>query len=150
MKRLLIIMMCLSFFITGCKKEETTTGDISYKKNVDTLSNEISYDIEGYHLDIKSDYQGMAYNDSLFSFMINNDYGMYIVEYKDITNKEINKSEYLEYNDYLYKYDNDFMDIVYLLDNDYYLYISIENLNNEFNNETITYLFSQLEFNIEK
>lgn len=150
MKRVLIIMMCLSFFIIGCKREETTTGDINYKKNVDSLSNEISYDLSGYHLDIKSNYQGMSYNDSLFSFMINNDYGMYIVEYIDITNKEINKSEYLEYEDYLYKYNDDFIDILYLLDDNYYLYISIENLNNEFNDETITYLFSQLDFKVEK
>ena len=28
-------MICLSFFIVGCKKEEQETGDINYKKNVD-------------------------------------------------------------------------------------------------------------------
>ena len=152
MKRLLIIMICLSFFIVGCGKteEENETGDINYKKNVDSLSNEVSYDIDNYHLYIKSSYQGMPYNESLFSYMINDDNGMFIVEYKEITNKEINKSEYLEYGDYLYKYNDDYLDIIYYIANEDYLLISIENLNNEFNQEIITYLFNQLNFEITK
>ena len=69
MKRLFILIMCLSFFIVGCKKEESEVGDINYKKNVDVMTNEISYEIDGYHLMIKSNYSGMSYNDSLFSYM---------------------------------------------------------------------------------
>ncbi len=152
MKRLFIIMICLSFFIVGCKKEENETGDINYKKDVDILINEISYEIDNYHLYIKSEYSGMSYNDSLFSYMINDDNGMFIVEYKDILDDPINLVDYQEYilNDvsYWYKLDNDYMDIVHYVDDNNYLSISIENLNNEFNDDIIFYLIDQLDYEV--
>ena len=33
MKRLFILIMCLSFFIVGCKKEESEVGDIAALRN---------------------------------------------------------------------------------------------------------------------
>ncbi len=152
MKRVFVIMICLSFFIVGCKKEEQETGDINYKKNVDALSNEIFYEVNGYKLTIKSEYAGMPYNDSLFSYMINNENGMFIVEYKDILDDPINLVDYQEYilNDvsYWYKLDNDYMDIVHYVDDNNYLSISIENLNNEFNDDIIFYLIDQLDYEV--
>lgn len=154
MKRLFIIMICLSFFIVGCKKEESEVGDIDYKKNVDVMTNEISYEIDGYHLIIKSDYSGMSYNDSLFSYMINDENGMFIVEYKELNNIDINKDSYNIYRindkEYLYEYDNDYLDIYYFMDDDNYLEIMVENLNNEYNEENLLFLFNQLDFEIYK
>lgn len=154
MKRLFIILMCLSFFIVGCKKEEETRGDINYKKNVDVLMNEISYEIGEYHLYIKSEYAGMSYNDSLFSYMINDDNGMFIVEYKEINDNVVDKDSYNKYlindKEYLYDFDNDYLDIYYFIDNDNYLSIVIENLNNEYNEENLLFLFNQLDFEVTK
>ncbi len=152
MKRLFIIMICLSFFIVGCKKEENETGDINYKKDVDILINEISYEIDNYHLYIKSEYSGMSYNDSLFSYMINDDNGMFIVEYKEINNIVIDKESYNKYlindKEYLYEITDDYLDIYYYIDNDNYLSITIENLNNEYNEENLLFLFNQLDFEV--
>lgn len=154
MKRLFIIMICLSFFIVGCKKEESEVGDINYKKNVDVMTNEISYEIDGYHLAIKSNYSGMSYNDSLFSYMINDENGMFIVEYKELNNLDINKDSYNIYRindkEYLYEYDNDYLDIYYFIDDNNYLSIIVENLNNEYNEENLLFLFNQLDFEIYK
>ena len=154
MKRLFIVMICLSFFIVGCKKEESEVGDINYKKNVDVMTNEISYEIDGYHLMIKSNYSGMSYNDSLFSYMINDENGMFIVEYKELNNLDINKDSYNIYRindkEYLYEYDNDYLDIYYFIDDNNYLSIIVENLNNEYNEENLLFLFNQLDFEIYK
>ena len=154
MKRLFIVMICLSFFIVGCKKEESEVGDINYKKNVDVMTNEISYEIDGYHLMIKSNYSGMSYNDSLFSYMINDENGMFIVEYKELNNLDINKDSYNIYRindkEYLYEYDNDYLDIYYFIDDNNYLSIIVENLNNEYNEENLMFLFNQLDFEIYK
>jgi hypothetical protein len=154
MKRLFILIMCLSFFIVGCKKEESEVGDINYKKNVDVMTNEISYEIDGYHLMIKSNYSGMSYNDSLFSYMINDENGMFIVEYKELNNLDINKDSYNIYRindkEYLYEYDNDYLDIYYFIDDNNYLSIIVENLNNEYNEENLLFLFNQLDFEIYK
>ena len=154
MKRLFILIMCLSFFIVGCKKEESEVGDINYKKNVDVMTNEISYEIDGYHLMIKSNYSGMSYNDSLFSYMINDENGMFIVEYKELNNLDINKDSYNIYRindkEYLYEYDNDYLDIYYFIDDNNYLSIIVENLNNEYNEENLLFLFNQLDFEISK
>ena len=154
MKRLFIIMICLSFFIVGCKKEDSEVGDINYKKNVDVMTNEISYEIDGYHLMIKSNYSGMSYNDSLFSYMINDENGMFIVEYKELNNLDINKDSYNIYRindkEYLYEYDNDYLDIYYFIDDNNYLSIIVENLNNEYNEENLLFLFNQLDFEIYK
>ena len=154
MKRLFILIMCLSFFIVGCKKEESEVGDINYKKNVDVMTNEISYEIDGYHLMIKSNYSGMSYNDSLFSYMINDENGMFIVEYKELSNLDINKDSYNIYRindkEYLYEYDNDYLDIYYFIDDNNYLSIIVENLNNEYNEENLLFLFNQLDFEIYK
>ena len=136
MKRVFIIMMCLSFFIVGCKKEENETGDIKYKKDVDVLSNEIAYDIDSYHIYISTIYQGMSYDESLFAYMINDDNGMFIVEYKELAKKD-NMDGYNKYlindKEYLYEYNDDLLDIYYHLDGNDYLNITIQNLNNEFN-----------------
>ena len=154
MKRLFILIMCLSFFIVGCKKEESEVGDINYKKNVDVMTNEISYEIDGYHLMIKSNYSGMSYNDSLFSYMINDENGMFIVEYKELNNLDINKDSYNIYRindkEYLYEYDNDYLDIYYFIDDNNYLSIIVENLNNEYNEVNLLFLFNQLDFEIYK
>ena len=154
MKRLFILIMCLSFFIVGCKKEESEVGDINYKKNVDVMTNEISYEIDGYHLMIKSNYSGMSYNDSLFSYMINDENGMFIVEYKELNNLDINKDSYNIYRindkEYLYEYDNDYLDIYYFIDDNNYLSIIVENLNNEYNEENLLFLFNQLDFEVYK
>ena len=154
MKRLFILIMCLSFFIVGCKKEESEVGDINYKKNVDVMTSEISYEIDGYHLMIKSNYSGMSYNDSLFSYMINDENGMFIVEYKELNNLDINKDSYNIYRindkEYLYEYDNDYLDIYYFIDDNNYLSIIVENLNNEYNEENLLFLFNQLDFEIYK
>ena len=154
MKRLFILIMCLSFFIVGCKKEESEVGDINYKKNVDVMTNEISYEIDGYHLMIKSNYSGMSYNDSLFSYMINDENGMFIVEYKELNNLDINKDSYNIYRindkEYLYEYDNDYLDIYYFIEDNNYLSIIVENLNNEYNEENLLFLFNQLDFEIYK
>ena len=154
MKRLFILIMCLSFFIVGCKKEESEVGDINYKKNVDVMTNEISYEIDGYHLMIKSNYSGMSYNDSLFSYMINDENGMFIVEYKELNNIDINKDSYNIYRindkEYLYEYDDDYLDIYYFIDDNNYLSIIVENLNNEYNEENLLFLFNQLDFEIYK
>ncbi len=154
MKRLFILIMCLSFFVVGCKKEESEVGDINYKKNVDVMTNEISYEIDGYHLMIKSNYSGMSYNDSLFSYMINDENGMFIVEYNELNNLDINKDSYNIYRindkEYLYEYDNDYLDIYYFIDDNNYLSIIVENLNNEYNEENLLFLFNQLDFEIYK
>ena len=154
MKRLFILIMCLSFFIVGCKKEESEVGDINYKKNVDVMTNEISYEIDGYHLMIKSNYSGMSYNDSLFSYMINDENWMFIVEYKELNNLDINKDSYNIYRindkEYLYEYDNDYLDIYYFIEDNNYLSIIVENLNNEYNEENLLFLFNQLDFEIYK
>lgn len=154
MKRLFILIMCLSFFIVGCKKEDSEVGDIDYKKNVDVMTNEISYEIDGYHLTIRSNYSGMSYNDSLFSYMINDDNGMFIVEYKELNNNDLDKDSYNIYRingkDYLYENDDDYLDIYYFIDDNNYLEIMIENLNNEYNEDNLLFLFNQLDFEINK
>ena len=152
MKKLFIMLFIIvSLFIVGCKKEESETGDINYKKNVGVLTNEINYETDSYNIYIQTDYQGMPYNDSIFSYMINDDNGMFIVEYKDLLKKD-NMDGFNTYfindKEYLYELNNDVMDIYYNLDNDNYLYISIQNLNDDFNEDNILFLFNQLSFEI--
>ncbi len=152
MKKIIIFLLCLSIIVVGCSKEEEATGDINYKKDVDTLTNSVTYNIDNITLTIRSNYLGISNEDSLFSYMINDNNGMFIVEYKDILDDPINLVDYQEYilNDvsYWYKLDNDYMDIVHYVDDNNYLSISIENLNNEFNDDIIFYLIDQLDYEV--
>ena len=76
---------------------------------------------------------------------------MFIVEYKDINNNIVDYDSYHRYSindkEYLYNYNNDYMNINYVIDNRY-LTITIENLNSEFNEEIIAFLLNQLDFEV--
>ena len=151
MKKIIIFLLCLSIIVVGCSKEEEATGDINYKKDVDTLTNSVTYNIDNITLTIRSNYLGISNEDSLFSYMINDNNGMFIVEYKDINNNIVDYDSYHRYSindkEYLYNYTNDYMNINYVIDNRY-LTITIENLNNEFNEEVISFLLNQLDFEV--
>ena len=79
---------------------------------------------------------------------------MFIVEYKELNNLDINKDSYNIYRindkEYLYEYDNDYLDIYYFIDDNNYLSIIVENLNNEYNEENLLFLFNQLDFEVYK
>ena len=151
MKKIIIFLLCLSIIVVGCSKEEEATGDINYKKDVDTLTNSVTYNIDNITLTIRSNYLGISNEDSLFSYMINDNNGMFIVEYKDINNNIVDYDSYHRYSindkEYLYNYNNDYMNINYVIDNRY-LTITIENLNSEFNEEVIAFLLNQLDFEV--
>jgi hypothetical protein len=151
MKKIIIFLLCLSIIVVGCSKEEEATGDINYKKDVDTLSNSVTYNIDNITLTIRSNYLGISNEDSLFSYMINDNNGMFIVEYKDINNNIVDYDSYHRYSindkEYLYNYNNDYMNINYVIDNRY-LTITIENLNSEFNEEVKSFLLNQLDFEV--
>ncbi len=146
-------MICVCLILCGCKKEEATTGDIKYKKDTESLVDSISYEINNkHHIDIRSEYEGTTNIDNLFAYMINDENGMFIVEYVDILNTELDKKIMNEYNDvdknYYYVLGEDVLDIYYYIDDEYYVYISIENLNSEFDEDNINYLFNQLDFDV--
>jgi hypothetical protein len=151
MKKIIIFLLCLSIIVVGCSKEEEATGDINYKKDVDTLTNSVTYNIDNITLTIRSNYLGISNEDSLFSYMINDNNGMFIVEYKDINNNIVDYDSYHRYSindkEYLYNYNNDYMNINYVIDNRY-LTITIENLNSEFNEEVKSFLLNQLDFEV--
>ena len=154
MKKILMVLLCFCLLLCACKKkEENETGDIKYTKNVEALTDAVSYDINNYHLDIRSSYEGMAYKDSLFAYMINDTNGMFIVDYVDVNNKDIDKELLNEYHDvdkdYLYERNDDVINIYYYIDDEYYLYISIENLNTELDDNDLYYLFNQLDFDVQ-
>ena len=135
-KKIIIFLLCLSIIVVGCSKEEEATGDINYKKDVDILTNSVTYNIDNITLTIRSNYLGISNEDSLFSYMINDNNGMFIVEYKDINNNIVDYDSYHRYSI------ND-----YVIDNRY-LTITIENLNSEFNEEVIDFLLNQLDFEV--
>ena len=93
----------------------------------------------------------MSYDESLFAYMINDDNGMFIVEYKELAKKD-NMDGYNKYlindKEYLYEYNDDLSDIYYHLDGNDYLNITIQNLNNEFNEDNLLFLFNQLSFEV--
>ena len=146
------MLMFIVLFITACKKEEEVVGDIPYNKDSFSLTDSVSYDLEEYHIDIRTKYEGTTYDDSLFAYMINDRNGMFIIDYVGIVNKEINKEDFIEYEvldkKYLYKASDDLIDIYYVINDDSYLYISIENLNSELDDDNIDYLFNQLDFDV--
>ena len=146
------MLMFIVLFITACKKEEEVVGDIPYNKDSFSLTDSVSYDLEEYHIDIRTKYEGTTYDDSLFAYMINDSNGMFIIDYVRIVNKDINIEDYKEYEvldkKYLYKASDDLIDIYYVINEGNYLYISIENLNSELDDSNIDYLFNQLDFDV--
>ena len=146
------MLMFIVLFITACKKEEEVVGDIPYNKDSFSLTDSVSYDLEEYHIDIRTKYEGTTYDDSLFAYMINDSNGMFIIDYVGIVNKDINIEDYKEYEvldkKYLYKASDDLIDIYYVINEGNYLYISIENLNSELDDSNIDYLFNQLDFDV--
>lgn len=153
-KTMIFLLIIIVLFVTSCKKDEEVVGDIPYNKDSFSLTDSISYDIGEFHIDIRTKYEGTTYDNSLFAYMINDSNGMFIVDYVGISNKEINKEELIEYEvldkKYLYKSNDDIVDIYYAINDNSYLYISIENLNSELDDDNIDYLLNQLDFDVIK
>ncbi len=151
---MIFLLIIIVLFVTSCKKDEEVVGDIPYNKDSFSLTDSISYDIGEFHIDIRTKYEGTTYDNSLFAYMINDSNGMFIVDYVGISNKEINKEELIEYEvldkKYLYKSNDDIVDIYYAINDNSYLYISIENLNSELDDDNIDYLLNQLDFDVIK
>jgi hypothetical protein len=151
---MIFLLIIIVLFVTSCKKDEEVVGDIPYNKDSFSLTDSISYDIGEFHIDIRTKYEGTTYDNSLFAYMINDSNGMFIVDYLGISNKEINKEELIEYEvldkKYLYKSNDDIVDIYYAINDNSYLYISIENLNSELDDDNIDYLLNQLDFDVIK
>ena len=96
----------------------------------------------------------MSYNNTIFSFLVNNDDGMYIYNYNNISNN-IDLSNYINTvtigsYDYKYYLDNDTINLIYNIDDNYYLNLSIKNLNDEIDYENINYLLELFDFEIEE
>ena len=150
MKKFLFIFLII-LFIVGCGKEEVPKGDILNGEIEESLSNYKEYDMFRYHIKIRSEYEGKPYNNTIFSFMVDNSLGMYILNYHRITKEDINRDLYKEEivsNNHVYKYfiEADNVNIIYDIDSDYYLQLSIKSLNNDMSN--IEELFRYFDFDI--
>ena len=151
MKKFVFVLLIL-LFITGCgNKEEVPKGDILDFDAEEALSNYFEYDMFRYHLNIRSLYEGKPYNNTIFSFVLDNNMGMYLFNYHQITKKDINRDLYqnkVVSNNKLFKYYiiGDTVNIIYDIDSDYYLQLSIKSLNNDINN--IEELFGFFDFDI--
>ena len=154
MKKIYIVLMCfLVLLLTACSEEEKR-GDILTDTNDYLMSETKELDILNYHMIINVPTLGMEYNNTIFSYLINNEEGMYLYNYNSITNN-INLDYYLEtimINDKEYKYyiDNDTINLIYNIDNNYYLNLSIKAINNDTNNENINSLIELFNFEIEE
>jgi len=151
MKRVVFVLLII-LFITGCSnKEELPKGDILESNDIELLSNYHEYDMFRYHLNIRTKYEGKPYNNTIFSFVIDNNTGMYLYNYHEITKDDINRDLYqnkLVSNNKLFNYYilGDTIKIIYDIDNNYYLQLSIKALNNDINN--IEELFNYFDFDI--
>ena len=154
MKKRYIILMCfILLFMIGCNQEEAV-GDILIEKEEYLMSTTKELDILKYHMTIKSINEGMEYNNTIFSFLVNNEDGMYICNYNRVTNN-INIDNYIEsitINDKEYKYyiNNDTINLIYMIDDNYYLDLSIKAINNDTVSENIDNLLELFEFKIEE
>ena len=151
MKRFVFVLLIL-LFITGCgNKEEVPKGDILDFDVPESLSNYYEYDMFRYHLNIRSKYEGKPYNNTIFSFVLDNSKGMYLFNYNQITKDDINKDLYqskIVSNNKLFMYYilDDTIKIIYDIDSNYYLQLSIKSLNSDIND--IEELFNYFDFDI--
>jgi len=154
MKKIYIILICLLFLIIGCKKEEKL-GDITTNHNDYLMSNIKELDVLNYHIKINSINEGMSYHNTIFSFLVNNNDGIYIYNYNNVTNN-IDLNNYIDSitigdKEYKYYLNNDNINLIYNIDDNYYLSLSIKDLYNEIdNNENIIDLLELFDFEITK
>ncbi|MBP5683705.1 MAG: hypothetical protein J6X02_00435 [Bacilli bacterium] len=146
-----VVFLILILFITGCgNKEEKPKADILDFDTGMEMTNSYEYEMFKYKMIIHSEYLGKPYNNTIFSFMVDNNLGMYLFNYHSI-NKDNDKNLYkysfvINNKEYHYYIDGDTLMIIYNLDNEYSLLLSIKSLNNDFSN--LYDLFNYFDFDI--
>ncbi len=153
MKKRYILLICLVFlFMTGCK-EEKVAGDIITDSNEYNMTTTKELDVLSYHIRIKATNEGMEYNNTIFSFLVNDTNGMYIYNDNKVTNDIIldNYKEIIDVNDKEYSYyiENDTINAIYKLNDTYYLSLSIKAMNNDIDTNSINSYFELFNFEVE-